>query len=75
MSILTALPRHAARVKVHKPRVIIDKILCIADVLWDKPANDVVYLLMLWVWLKVDSVAMFSKDTLLTQVSEFTFSL
>jgi hypothetical protein len=26
------------------------------------PASDVVYLLMLWVWLKVDSVAMFSKD-------------
>ena len=30
------------------------------------PAGDVVYLLMLWVWLKVDSVAMFSKDALLS---------
>lgn len=30
------------------------------------PASDVVYLLMLWVWLKVDSVAMFSKDALLS---------
>ncbi|GAW98016.1 MULTISPECIES: IS4 family transposase [Colwellia] len=30
------------------------------------PASDVVYLLMLWVWLKVDSVAMFSKDSLLS---------
>jgi hypothetical protein len=29
------------------------------------PASDIVYLLMLWVWLKVDSVAMFSKDALL----------
>jgi len=30
------------------------------------PASDVVYLLMLWVWLKVDSVAMFSRDALLS---------
>lgn len=30
------------------------------------PVSDVVYLLMLWVWLKVDSVAMFSKDALLS---------
>ena len=30
------------------------------------PAGDIVYLLMLWVWLKVDSVAMFSKDALLS---------
>jgi hypothetical protein len=30
------------------------------------PASDVVYLLMLWVWLKVDSVAMFSKDAWLS---------
>ena len=30
------------------------------------PAGDVVYLLMLWVWLKVDSVAMFSRDALLS---------
>jgi len=30
------------------------------------PASDVVYLLMLWVWLKVDSVAMFSKNALLS---------
>jgi len=30
------------------------------------PASDVVYLLMLWVWLKVDSVAMSSKDALLS---------
>jgi len=29
-------------------------------------ASDIVYLLMLWVWLKVDSVAMFSKDALLS---------
>ena len=28
--------------------------------------EDVVYLLMLWVWLKVDSVAMFSIDSLLS---------
>lgn len=28
--------------------------------------SEVVYLLMLWVWLKVDSVAMFSKDALLS---------
>jgi hypothetical protein len=31
-----------------------------------KPAWDVVYLLMLWVWLKVDSVGMFSRDALLS---------
>ena len=30
------------------------------------PASCVVYLLMLWVWLKVDSVAMFSRDALLS---------
>ena len=30
------------------------------------PVSDVVYLLMLWVWLKVDSVAMFSRDALLS---------
>ena len=30
------------------------------------PVSEVVYLLMLWVWLKVDSVAMFSKDALLS---------
>ena len=30
------------------------------------PAGDVVYLLMLWVWLKVDSVGMFSRDALLS---------
>lgn len=30
------------------------------------PVEDVVYLLMLWVWLKVDSVAMFSRDSLLS---------
>jgi len=30
------------------------------------PASDVVYLLILWVCLKVDSVAMFSKDALLS---------
>lgn len=30
------------------------------------PVSSVVYLLMLWVWLKVDSVAMFSKDALLS---------
>jgi len=30
------------------------------------PASDLVYLLMLWVWLKVDSIAMFSKDALLS---------
>ena len=30
------------------------------------PVNEVVYLLMLWVWLKVNSVAMFSRDALLT---------
>jgi len=30
------------------------------------PVGDVTYLLMLWVWLKVDSVAMFSKDALLS---------
>jgi len=29
-------------------------------------SNDLVYLLMLWVWLKVDSVAMFSRDALLS---------
>ena len=28
------------------------------------PASEVVYLLLLWVWLKVNSVAMFSKDSL-----------
>jgi hypothetical protein len=28
------------------------------------PAADVVYLLMLWVWLKVDSVGMFSRESL-----------
>ena len=30
------------------------------------PVGDIVYLLMLWVWLKVDSVAMFSRDALLS---------
>ena len=30
------------------------------------PVADVTYLLMLWVWLKVDSVAMFSRDALLS---------
>ena len=30
------------------------------------PVSDVVYLLILWVWLKVDSVAMFSRDALLS---------
>jgi hypothetical protein len=30
------------------------------------PARDVVYLLMLWVWLKIDSVGMFSRDALLS---------
>jgi hypothetical protein len=30
------------------------------------PVGEVVFLLMLWVWLKVDSVAMFSKDALLS---------
>ncbi len=30
------------------------------------PASDIVYLLMLWVWLKVDSVAMFSREALLS---------
>jgi SRSO17 transposase len=30
------------------------------------PVGDVTYLLMLWVWLKVDSVAMFSRDALLS---------
>ena len=30
------------------------------------PVSEVVYLLMLWVWLKVDSVAMFSRDALLS---------
>lgn len=30
------------------------------------PVGEIVYLLMLWVWLKVDSVAMFSKDALLS---------
>ena len=30
------------------------------------PVSCVVYLLMLWVWLKVDSVAMFSRDALLS---------
>ena len=30
------------------------------------PASDLVYLLMIWVWLKVDSIAMFSKDALLS---------
>ena len=30
------------------------------------PVSDVVYLLMLWVWVKVDSVAMFSRDALLS---------
>lgn len=29
------------------------------------PVGDLTYLLMLWVWLKVDTVAMFSKDALL----------
>ena len=28
------------------------------------PVSDVVYLLLLWVWLKVDSVAMFSRVSL-----------
>jgi hypothetical protein len=28
------------------------------------PASDIVYLLLLWVWLKVDSIGMFSKDSL-----------
>ena len=28
------------------------------------PASDVMYLLLLWVWLKVDSIAMFSRDSL-----------
>lgn len=28
------------------------------------PASEVVYLLLLWVWLKVDSIAMFSKESL-----------
>lgn len=28
------------------------------------PAREVVYLLLLWVWLKVDSIAMFSRDAL-----------
>ncbi len=28
------------------------------------PASEIVYLLMLWVWIKVDSVAMFSRDSL-----------
>ena len=28
------------------------------------PASEVVYLLLLWVWLKVNSIAMFSKDSL-----------
>jgi hypothetical protein len=30
------------------------------------PTGDVVYLLMLWVWLKVDAVGMFSRDALLS---------
>jgi hypothetical protein len=30
------------------------------------PAADVVYLLMLWFWLKVDSVGMFSRESLLS---------
>ena len=30
------------------------------------PVSEVVYLLMLWVWLKVDTVAMFSRDALLS---------
>ncbi|WP_022942599.1 hypothetical protein [Psychromonas hadalis] len=30
------------------------------------PVEDVVYLLMFWVWLKVDFVAMFSRDSLLS---------
>jgi hypothetical protein len=30
------------------------------------PASDVVYLLMFWVWLKVDSVGIFSWDALLS---------
>ncbi len=30
------------------------------------PASDIVYLLMLWVWLKTQSVAMFSRDALLS---------
>jgi len=30
------------------------------------PANEIVYLLMLWVWLKADSVAMFSRESLLS---------
>jgi hypothetical protein len=30
------------------------------------PASDVVYLLMLWVWLKTHSVAMFSRDALVS---------
>jgi hypothetical protein len=28
------------------------------------PASDIMYLLLLWVWLKVDSIAMFSRDSL-----------
>ncbi len=28
------------------------------------PASEIVYLLMLWVWIKVDSVAMFSRESL-----------
>ena len=30
------------------------------------PVSDITYLLMLWVWLKVDTVAMFSRDALLS---------
>ena len=30
------------------------------------PVGDITYLLMLWVWLKVDSVGMFSRDALLS---------
>jgi hypothetical protein len=30
------------------------------------PVGDITYLLILWVWLKVDSVAMFSRDALLS---------
>jgi hypothetical protein len=30
------------------------------------PVGELVFLLMLWVWLKVDSVAIFSKDALLS---------
>ena len=30
------------------------------------PVGDITYLLKLWVWLKVDSVALFSRDALLS---------